>query len=602
MSAPTLPATSTGATNAGRALLFAALALTALVYAATLRFGFVYDDAAQIVLNPVVQSWRFAPHYFTQHVWSNLVNAPATYYRPLFSLWCLVNFTLFGLQAWGWHLTTVLVHLAVTALVFRLAQRLTGDGVTAGFAALIFGLHPIHIESVAWISGIPDAMLAVFFISAFLCWLNYRECRPHRGAWLAAALVLFALAAISKETGIVLPLVIFAYEWLRARNAPWPRRLGRSLAQTAPFAGVALLYLVQRSVVLHGITHPRIPLPGHVVPLTWPSLLWFYLRKLVWPLGLSPFYDRPYVFAPDWRLFWGPLLGLAAVASLVTIAVRRLAPIGSSQRRSDEPIERRGDGPIRCGAAFALVLLLAPLLPVLEILSLEPREIAHDRYLYLPSLGFALLVAMLIRRLRFGAAEIFRLPTVQFAAMAALTVACGAAISLQSQHWANDIVLFYRAVRIAPSSESATNNLANALLARGYYDEGIRLHQQLLQRDPRYWLSYYNLGNAFYQLHRLDEAERNLFEAAKLQPANPQLFVFLGLVQSQNGHLREAQANLREAIRIGPTGLGAHYLLGTLLAQEGRFPEAATEFRAELALDPAQPKVREELNKLEGRR
>ncbi len=588
MSAPTLLETSTGEANAGRALLFAALALTALVYAGTLRFGFVYDDGAQIILNPVVQSWRFAPHYFTQHAWSNLVNAPATYYRPLFLLWCLVNFTLFGLQAWGWHLTTVLVHLAATALVFRLAQRLTGDAVTAGFAALIFGLHPIHIESVAWISGVTDPMLAVFFIPAFLCWLNDRERRPRRGAWLAAALVLFALAAASKETGIVLPLVIFAYEWLRARDAPWLRRLGRALVQAAPFVGVALLYLVQRSVVLQGITHPRIPLPGRVVPLTWPSLLWFYLRKLVWPLGLSPFYDRPYVFAPDWRLFWGPLLALAAVALLVTIAIRRLAS-GEQQRT------------VRCGAAFALILLLAPLLPVMEILSLEPREIAHDRYLYLPSIGFALLVAMFIRRLRFGDAEFFRLPTAQFAAMAALTVACGAAVSLQSQYWANDILLFYRAVRIAPSSESATNNLANALLARGYYDEGIRLHQQLLQRDPRYWMSYYNLGTAFYQLHRLDEAERNLFEAAKLQPANPQLFVFLGLVQSKNGHLREAEANLREAIRIWPAGLGAHYLLGTLLAQEGRFPEAAVEFRAELALDPGQPKVKEELRKAESR-
>src|SRR5207244_5919138 len=124
----------------------------------------------------------------------------------------------------------------------------------------------------------------------------------------------------------------------------------------------------------------------------------------------------------------------------------------------------------------------------------------------------------------------------QFAAVAALVAAFGAGIATQSQYWANDILLFYRAVQIAPTSESATNNLANALLARGHFDEGIYLHRQLLQRDPRYWMSYYNLGNAYYQLKRFGEAEHNLYEAAKLQPQNPQLFLFLGLVQKQNSH------------------------------------------------------------------
>ncbi len=562
----------------GRTLLVAALLLAALVYAGTLQYGFVYDDGVQIVLNPAVQSWHFAPRYFTQSVWSNVVTAPAPYYRPIFLWWCLLNFTLFGLKAWGWHLATVLVHLVVTALVFRLTQRLTRDDVAAGYAALIFGLHPIHIESVAWISGVTDPLLAVFFIGSFLCWLNWREQKARRASWLAASIVLYALAAASKETGVVLPLVIFGYEWLvAARQEPALQRLKRACVEELPFVAVTALYLWQRSAVLHGLRQSRIPLPWTAVPLTWPSLLWFYAHKLLWPVGLSPFYDRPYVLTPTWQLFWLPLLLLVVIAALLAFRLRQDAI-----------------------AKFSLLLLAAPILPVLEILSLEPREIAHDRYLYLPSFGLAILVALALRSLRWGERELFRLPAAQFAAVAALVVGFGVGVAVQEQYWANDILLFYRAVQIAPTSESATSNLANALLVRGHYDEGIYLHRQLLARDPRYWMSYYNLGNAYFQHGQFDDAERNLFEAAKLQPQNPQLFLFLGLVQKKNGHPREAEANLREAIRIWTTGLGAHYQLGLLLAEQGRNAEAAQEFRSELQLDPDQPAVREALAKAEG--
>jgi len=584
----------------GRLLVYAALALTALVYAGTLRFGFVYDDGVQIVLNPAVQSWQNAPQYFTQQVWTNLLGAPPTYYRPLFLLWCLVNFSLFGLKAWGWHWISVMLHLVATALVFRLAQLLTRDGVAAGIAALIFGLHPLHVESVAWISGVPDPLCSIFFIAAFLAWLNWRDGGERRGAWLAASFVCFALALLCKEIAIVLPFVVGVYEWL-ANHERSLKRTARASVQSAIFLPVMAGYLLARAAALHGLTHPRIPLPWHVVPLTWPSLVWFYIRKLFWPFGLSPFYDRPYVFAPSWSLFWGPILGIVAVAFLIVVVYRAIRRSGDqATESSDFAIIRSPDLPIARLFPFSLVWLVAPLLPTFEILSLEPREIAHDRYLYLPLAGFALLIAIAVRQLHLGEARILRLPALQFGIIAAVAVALGAATSQQMPYWANDILLFYRAVKIAPTSDSATNNLANALLARGYYNQGIGLHEQLLRRNPRYWTSYYNLGNAYYKLHRYDDAEHALFEAAKLQPQNPQLFVFLATVQRENGHPREAEQNLREAIRIWPTGLGAHYMLGALLAQQQRWGEAAVEFRKELALDPEQPKVREELSKAEG--
>ena len=151
-------------------LLVVALALTFIVYAGTLGFEFVYDDHEQVLENNYVHSWRFVGHYFTGHVWSNLyAKDPGNYYRPLFLLWLRVNHMLFGLEPWGWHLTTALAHLFATYLVYLLAVRLVRDPVTAGFAALIFGLHPVHIEAVAWVSGVTEPLLAVLLIPSFLC-------------------------------------------------------------------------------------------------------------------------------------------------------------------------------------------------------------------------------------------------------------------------------------------------------------------------------------------------------------------------------------------------------------------------------------------------
>jgi tetratricopeptide (TPR) repeat protein len=596
-------------------LLAAVLVLTFLAYSGTLRYEFVYDDGAQIVYNPTVQAWRFASRLFTEHVWSSQPNAPAVYYRPLFMFWCLVNFSLFHWNPVGWHLTTVLAHLAATGAVFLLARRLLRDPLSATLAALVFGLHPVHVESVAWISGVADPLMTVFFIASFLCYVNF--CEPAnvspaaaqtpgiRWPWLAASFLLYALATLTKEPGIVLPLVVFAYEFLLGdqAHAPaadrWTNRLKRSLMWSAPYVVIAFLYLAQRLHVLKTFGHSRLQLPAIAIPLTWPSLLWFYAHKLAWPINLSPFYDTPYVTHVDMPHFIVPVLGLMGTAALFALWLRTRSrhslPAEASQSSADAGVN---DIPV---ALFAMVWIIAPLLPVLDIVSLEPREIAHDRYLYLPVAGFAMLVAMAVRGLRISRAELFGKPAVQVLAAVAIVAALGVATVKQSVFWANDLLLFYRGMRIAPTSESATNNLANALMERGYYDEGVRMHEQILRADPTYWMSHYNLANYYTKVGRLNEAEAHMFRAAQLNPTNPQPFLYLGIINLKNNHLHEAELNVREAIRIWPQGQGAHYVLGVILGQEGRLPEAKEELLRELALDSHQPKVQAELASVEKR-
>jgi len=566
-------------------LLSVVVVLTFAVYAGALNFQFVYDDTVQIVYNPAVQSWQNLPRLFAEQVWSGQSGVAPNYYRPVFMAWCLLCFKIFGLKPAWWHLGVIVVHLVATALVFLLARNLTADDITAFVAALLFGLHPIHVESVAWISGVTDPLMAVFCLGSFLCYLRFRQDVARRGWWLAASLVQFGLACMSKEPGIVLVAIVACHAWLAAHGKSTFARLRQVLVHAAPFAFVATLYLLQRSRALSGLAHPVAPLPLAKIPLSWPKVWWFYLSKLVLPIRLSLFYDTHYVLSPTWSDFWQALLLVFVVAAAVYVVIRRLPSGGQPSPRSI--------------AWLSVAWIVFPLFPAMNILSLEPGEIVHDRYLYLPSVGFAILLAMAIRRLRVGSRKILGLPAVQFACVVLLAGACAASTVRQSLYWANDFLLYYRGVAVSPNSLNALNALANALIERDDYDEGIRMHERILRANPDFWQSQFALGNALFKVGRFQESEQHLAQAARLHPDAPQIAMYLAIAQMKNQHFDDAERSVRRAIDASPNTLGGHYVLGLVLEQRGRWKEAAAAFRQELALDANQPKVQEELARAE---
>ncbi len=153
-----------------RLAVLAALLATAAVYIQTLEYEFVYDDYPQIVETSQLNSWRMIPHYFTGHVWSwQRAYAPGSYYRPLFLVCLLVQQKLFGLDPMWWHFTSVALHVLVTLLVYFLARRLTDDWLIALLAAAVFGLHPVHIEAVDWVSAVNEPVAAAAVVGSFLC-------------------------------------------------------------------------------------------------------------------------------------------------------------------------------------------------------------------------------------------------------------------------------------------------------------------------------------------------------------------------------------------------------------------------------------------------
>lgn len=560
-----------------------ACGITALAYLGTFAFGFVYDDVLQILQSPALREWRYLPQYFTSHVLAALYpGAGGNYYRPLLMLWLRLNYVLFGPEPAGWHATTVLCHVLATYLVFRVGQQMTSDRMVAFCAALLFGLHPTHIESVAWISGVSDPLMSCFLLGSLSTFLDWRK-----SAQISAAvysLILFGFALLSKETAVVLPVLIFvaamlAEPQLAAGPAPAKRRVWLALGESAGYVLVAVLYLAVRFWALQGFSHPAILLSWTQVFLTWPAVLWFYARHLVLPIGLSEFYSLHYLDHATARGFWLPLAMLASVLLVGWFWIRALFQRGA--------------------AWFAVALIVLPLLPVLDLRSLTVGDMVHDRYLYLPSVGFVLLIALSLREIerRMPSFRAFSIPP---AGTGLIALVFAVLTVTQQAQWTNDILLYTRGVESAPDNLTVRDNLANALVAANQPERAIPMYLEVLKRNPGFWRSNYNLGFAYYKLGNPAAAEDYLERAIQIDRRDSDEFIYLALAQLQLKKFSEAAENARQAIARNPQARGYHFVLGLIEEALGDRDAAIAAFRTEVTEHPDNAAATVELQKIEG--
>jgi Flp pilus assembly protein TadD len=572
--------------RSARALLPAAvLAATFFAYVATLALGFVSDDQTLIMANGSIRSWSYFPSYFTSHIWSfRYPNQLWNAYRPTLLIWLRLNDVLFGPHVWGWHLSLVAAHIAVTYLVYRLGAKLTRDPWVAAAGALIFGLHPIHTETIAVASWADQPLSTLFMLATVLAWLRSREA-GRKGAWLAASMVLCALALLSKESSLMLPVLIGGYTWIysgasgrevataKFRFTP---RLASALGASIPFWAVVLAYMPLRIWALKGFAHVITPLSLSTEIFTIPSVLLFYLRLLIWPSGLSCYYDTPYISTPGWHDFVLPIALLLAVAAALLIWYRHI-------RRSD-PEEARV-------IVFACLWMVLTLLPVLNFRLLPQGEIAHDRYLYLPSVGFVVLVAIALRQAADGAAEFFK-PAWSLVVVLVLCGVMGFATARQCLYWSDDLTLSVRAHEIAPYNVTATTSLAAALAERGMDGKAMALYQRALALRPDFWVANRNLAYLYFNHGDFPQAVHFLARSLSMGPAEGDQFLFLGLSLLRMGRIVEAEKAIRAALVLRPQGKDYHLGLGMVLREEGKLPEASKEFAAELAVDQQNAQAR----------
>ncbi|MFY9555541.1 MAG: hypothetical protein WAV47_12585, partial [Blastocatellia bacterium] len=374
-----------------RLLLVAVLAVTALAYVNALDGQFVYDDNFQVLRNPTLGSLANIPKMFTQGVWQFLSegdkSAVGPYYRPLFNIALIINHQMFGLEVFGWHLFSLLVHVGVSFLVYRIALQWELSAEVALASALLFGLHPVHSESVAWVAALPDPLAAVFLLSSLLLYERFYHGQISQKATLGFSVLFAFLAMLSKEVAVIFPLFLVARELFDRPQGEKPGEIVKRIAKrTAPFFALVVLNLGLRYYVLGTLRleEPKsLGVTGTQVMLTIPSVLMSYARMLFIPFPLAIIYDNTYVNALGDFRFWGAALAVIAIVAVASRLVRR-SPAGK----------------------YALAFFIIFILPVLNLKAFRLDEsLLHDRYLYLPSIGFCILSAMGLEALssRFGA-------------------------------------------------------------------------------------------------------------------------------------------------------------------------------------------------------
>jgi protein O-mannosyl-transferase len=559
------------------------LALTALVYVATLRFQFVYDDQTQILRNTMVHSWRFVPRYFQGGEWQDLFRfAAANYYRPFNFLWFRVNDAVFGLRPMGWHATAVLLHIVVTVLAYRIAARLTQRPLVAALTALTFAIHPMKHEVVAWVSGTTESLWSVFFFAAFLAYLKSRDSR--RTLWMVISAVLFGCALLSKEPAMVLPVVVFAHAWLYGSKAEEDvagslgSRMRKAAGLAMLYAPVAASYLAVRLRVLHGFSHPQVSVPLPVVLLAAPSVVFFYVRHWLLPLQTSEAYGLSTWPALNLWHVGNQVLWLALLCALLWFFRNKLG---------------------RREVIFGSIWMVAPLLPVLDIAVLPQGDVVHDRYFYLPSFGASLILALALEKLAHGT-PVFGYPRRLLVTTIVLVGLLAYGTANAASYWSDQYSLFDHAYKVAPNDVFVRIDYAIELGRRKDYAKAFPILQQVLKEQPNNWLANYNLGRICYEVGMFPMSEMYLERTVQLNPDLPETYLQLGLIDMKTNRLVLAEQNMRKALARRPEEPTFLFALGVALIQENNCNEARKTFAQTLSLEPGFPHAQEQLDKCSG--
>jgi tetratricopeptide (TPR) repeat protein len=581
-------------------LLAALFGAVFLAYQPAWNGGLLWDDAAHLTradLRSLRGLWR---------IWFE-PGATQQYYPLLHSAFWLQH-RLWGDAPAGYHLVGLGLHCAVAAMVALLLRRASVPG--AYLAAAIFALHPVHVESVAWITEQKNTLSSVFYLGAALAWLRFEERRDAR-TWLLA-LLLFALALCSKTVTATLPAALLLLRWWRQGKPSWRR----DVVPLLPFfalgaaAGLFTAWVERNLVGAQGAAFERTMVERALIA---GRAAWFYLGKLVWPADLVFVYPRWNVSQAAWWQYLYPATALLALAAL--FAARRRVR----------------------GALAGALFFVGTLFPALGFFDLYPFlfSFVADHFQYLASLGIIALAAG-------GAARLLhRAPPKALRAGQGLCLAALAGLALltwkQSHLYADRETLYRATLQSNPGCWMAWNNLAGALISRGAAAEALPMTQRALELRPDYPEAQNNLALALASLGRPAEAIEHYRRAIELDPAYAEAHNNLGFALAAGGEIdeaiahyrkaleadsgyagvhynlamalvakgqiRPALAHLRRAVELQPDFLEAHNNLGILLARSGHLDEAIEQFREALRIEPGSAEVRRNLEiALGGRR
>ncbi len=539
---------------------------TVVVFGGTLGNSFVYDDGRQVLENPFVRNPHLWRHIFTGPVWSFLGAAAETnFYRPLHIFSHFLVWQVAGANPAAFHLYQLVFYVINALLVYRLGRDLLQNHVTAFAGALLWALHPLHVEPVCWIAGVPDCGCGLFFLLAFVIFLRGEKTPERRWAWHALGALVYFLALLFKEMGISMPLLLAVYWFLMADAESWWRKGLRWL----PYVTAAATYIGLRIVFLGHVSHAR-----HLwrisprIAAAAVGLLGQHTKLFFWPTDLNDFRNFDLTAS-----LWSPW-------PWITLLVLGLA------------ILLRKHDPALC---FLILWWPVTLLPCLDVRQLSYPLLA-ERFSYLPSMGFSLAVAYFALH---TLPEWFR----NRRPARVLVPAFGLALVLFSvqdlravPRWRDNDTLWNYSYQVAPQTalvhvhraldlQYRYNNLPGATQE---YETAIKLNHAAFVALPS--VTYdclIGLGQIAALQGRTDEGVAYFQKAIDLTPRYSAAYDVLGSIYFPRGDYARAAVYFQQAVRANPLDMGARFFLGTCWMKLGKPAQAAEQFHAAREVDPS---------------
>ena len=538
-----------------RAFIFALVlaAATIFAYRPAWNGGFLWDDDVYITNNELLT----APDGL-RRIWFSL-DSPSQYF-PLVYTTFRIEHAIWGLDPTGYHWANLLLHIGNALLVWLVLARLKVPG--GWLAGAIFALHPVQVESVAWITERKNVLMGFFFLLTLLAWIAFSDGRTKR-PWLfyVLALILYLLALSAKTTACTLPAALFLILWLQKRPISWKR-----IFQIIPFfiLGIAMGVLAMWWERYHQGTSRTVftflsPIERVLVAS---RAIWFYLSKLAWPSNLTFIYPR-------WDIAPTHLLNCAWLLAGVFVCVA----IYFLRRYVGRCVE--------VAAAF-FVATLSPVLGFIMLYTFRYTFVA-DHYQYLACIGpIALASAGLV-----NLADVSKNSRTLIFSVALCVVALLATLTWrQAAMYGNIETLWRTTLSRNPSCWMAHNNLGIVLFEKGQLDDAIVHYRTTLQMQPNFWDADYNLGTALLGKGHVDEAIFYCDKAVRMQPNDPDAQVALANALLQKRRIDDAIAHYQKAVAIRPDYFLARYGLGHALLEGGKFDAAIEHSRAALLIQP----------------
>jgi tetratricopeptide (TPR) repeat protein len=547
---------------------FGLVAVTWAVFGQTLAHDFVnFDDHVYVYDNPLIIRGLSA-----EGITSAFTHTHARNWHPLTTVSHMLDCQLYGLNASGHHLTNVILHTISVLLLFLVLNQMTGALWQSAFVAAIFAIHPLHVESVAWIAERKDVLSGLFFMLTLGAYAWYAQAPSPPRYLLVVLLVGFGLMA--KPMLVTLPFVLLLLDyWPLARIGGQRSEIGSRLRRLIT-EKIPLFLLSFFSCIATLFAQRQNPTAIDQLPFVWRLNNTFvsyvtYIWQMLWPARLAVFYPYPNNRVPIVEVILA--ISFLVSVTLLVIYLRRAKPY----------------------LVTGWFWYLGMLVPVIGLVQVG-EQVHADRYTYLPQIGLYIMIA-------WTAGDLLLESTARVHRALASAVAAIAIVSLgvrafgQASYWKNSETLWNNTLAVTGENDVAHNNLGFLFLRRGQLDEAISQFQAALNIRSRNSETHYNLGaaliqsnlgNALARKQLWDEAIDHLQEAVRLRPDYADAYFNLGSVLFQQGHIEQAIAQWRKALAIRPRDAEAHRNVASALRGQGNVKEAISEYEQALNIAP----------------